>query len=340
MAERRRARIGVIGAGGIANGVHFPSLAELQEVERTAVCDLRFEKAQAAKERYGFARAYWDLHEMLDKEALDGVLLLVEPDRLFRAAADCLRRGVPVMMEKPAGTSAHQARALARISEECGVLCAVAMNRRHIPLVQAVARRMREATEIVQVDGMFIKNTDLAHEWEYASAFATDIVHATDLVRYLAGAEVERAATVAGRFGGCPVDNAWSSVMRFQNGAIGTLRANYQTGGRVHAFAMHGPGASAFINLGFGGADCEAEILYHGGKSMYSMASGGVGGQRREHIDGKALAGSEAYHAYYGYKQEDADFIRAVLSGEKPLCTIQDAVGTMELVETLLNQVI
>lgn len=69
---------------------------------------------------------------------------------------------------------------------------------------------------------------------------------------------------------------------------------------------------------------------------MYSMASGGIGGEKSvEHIDGKALAGSEDYHAYYGYKQEDADFIHALLTGEAPLCTIEDACHSMELVELL-----
>ena len=90
--------------------------------------------------------------------------------------------------------------------------------------------------------------------------------------------------------------------------------------------------------MGFGDASCEATILYHKGGSMYSMASGGIGGKKdMEHIDGKALAGSEAYHAYYGYKQEDADFIHALLTGEAPLCTIDDACKSMELVEMLMR---
>lgn len=170
----------------------------------------------------------------------------------------------------PPGISAHQANALARVSRDTGVTCAVAMNRRHIPLVQTVMQRMRKATRILQVDGVFMKNTDLAHAWKYSSE-------------------------------------------------------------------MHGPGASAFINLGFGGSECEATILYHDGGSMYSRAAAGIGGQTSERIDGKQLAGSEDYHAYYGYKQEDKDFIHAVLGGRRPLCTIQDAVGTMEMIELLLE---
>ncbi|MBO4297274.1 MAG: Gfo/Idh/MocA family oxidoreductase [Clostridia bacterium] len=338
--SNRAARVAVIGAGGIANSVHLPSLKEIENANLVAVCDLRYDKAKAAAERFSIPGVYWDMYEMFQKEALDGVFVLVEPDRLFRVAQDCMRAGLPCMMEKPAGTSAHQTSALARISRETGKLCAVALNRRHIPLVQAVMKHMREITTITQVDGVFIKHTDLGHEWEYSNAFATDGIHAVDLVRYLAGGEVTACATVVGRFSGCPVDNAWSSVMKFDNGVTGTMKSNYQTGGRVHGFEMHGPGASAFINLGFGGAECEATILYHSGKSMYSLAAAGVGGQNIEKIDGKALAGSDQFHAYYGYKQEDQDFVNALLTGGRPLCTIDDAEGSVKLVEKLLSNVI
>ena len=142
MAIDRKVRVGVIGAGGIANGVHLPSLTEIEDCEVVALCDLRYEKAVKTAERFGIKKTYWDMYEMLKSEELDCVYILVEPDRLFRAASDCMNAGLPVMMEKPAGTSAHQANALARIARERGVTCAVAMNRRHIPVVQEVKRMM------------------------------------------------------------------------------------------------------------------------------------------------------------------------------------------------------
>ncbi len=340
MEQKKTARIGIIGAGGIANNVHLPSLSEIDEAELVAVCDLRLEKAKAASEKYNIPGVYWDMYEMLAKEKLDGVMVLVEPDRLFRAAEDVMRAGVHVYMEKPAGITAHQANALARVSKEKNRICQVGMNRRHIPLVKEVARKMNAVTKVNQVNGVFMKYTDLAHAWLYASAFTTDIVHAIDLVRHLAGSEVEAAATVVGRFNDSPVDNAWSSIMRFQNGITGTIHSSYQAGGRVHNFEMHGPGASAFINLGFGGEECEADILYYKGASMYSMAAAGIGDKDREHIDGRELAGTNAHHAVFGYKQEDIAFVDALLGKAEPQCVIEDAAHTMELVETLLKNTI
>ena len=124
--------------------------------------------------------------------------------------------------------------------------------------------------------------------------------------------------------------------MRFANGVTGTLKSNYRTGGRIHIFEMHGPGASAFINLGFGDMGCDARII-HSKSNMYSQSSGGVGSQEIEYIDGVKLAGGDKYYQYYGYKQEDAEFVECIKTGAKPLCDIEDAAKTMEAVELLLR---
>ncbi len=335
-------RIGVIGAGGIARNVHFPSLSELAAaggIELAAVCDNHIEKAEAAQAKYGFAKVYTRHFEMLKEESLDGILVLVQPDKTYRVASDCIKAGRCVLMEKPAGINAYQAHSLARQAEAAGVLAACAMNRRAIPLVQYVFDKMKEITPITQVDGMFVKSSDIAAGWHYASAFVCDIVHAADLVRYLAGSEPEKAATVIARRDS-PVDNAWSSVIRFRNGVTGTLRANYKCGGRIHTFEIHGPEASAVINLGFGGAACEATILYASGKNQYSLAAAGVGDLSTERIDGLQIAGGEQFHQYYGYKSEDADFIDCLRTGKKPVCPIDDAAKTMDMVEMLLNSAI
>ena len=331
----KKVRVAVIGAGGIAKGVHLPSLYEIEEAEVVAICDLVVEKAEALARQYSIPAVYWDMYEMLDTEKPDCVFVLVEPDRLFRTAFDCLKRGYPVLLEKPAGTSSHQTNALARLAEEKGLICAVAMNRRHIPLVQEVKRIMSEITPITEVDGCFMKSTDLSKAWEYHCAFDCDGIHALDLVRYLAGSEVERCATVTGRFSGSPVDNAWAGVMRFENGVTGTIRSNYQAGARIHTFEMHGPNASAFINIGFGGNECEATILMKKGGSMYSLASGGVGDKSVLHLDGREVSGTDHFYGFYGYKSEDRDFVLAVLNGTEPLCTVADAAKTMELVEKI-----
>jgi len=332
----KKVKIGVIGAGGIANSVHMPSLAEIDECEVVAICDLHEEKAKALAQKYGVKSTYTVYHEMLAKEEMDAVYVLVNPDCTFRVADDCMKAGFHVMIEKPLGIDSYQAHSLARTAKATGKIAAVAMNRRHIPLVQEVLRKLKEVTEITQIDGRFMKFSDIAECWNYASAYNCDIIHAIDLVRYIAGAEPKSAGTVIGRFNS-PVDNAWSSVMEFENGILATLRANYQSAARIHDFEIHGPNACAFINIGFADARCEATIIYNGGTMIYSAASAGVGSFRIEQLDGKQIAGGSQYHQYYGYKSEDQDFIHCLLHGGTPLCTAEDAAKSMDMVELLLR---
>ena len=333
----KKAKIAVIGAGGIANSVHLPSLSEIENCEIVAIADLYRWKAEKAAEKYNIPRIYNSHLELLAAEKeLDGIFVLVQPDCTFRVANDCLSAGFNVMMEKPSGIDAYQAHSLERAAARAGKIAAVAMNRRHIPLVQEVLKRVRAAGPIVQIDGRFMKYSDIDIGWNYASAFNCDIIHALDVVRYVAQSEPVAASTVIGRFNS-PVDNSWNSVFRFENGIVGTLRANYRASGRVHDLEIHGIGASAFINMGFGTLSCDAKILYNDGVSLYSAAAKGTGNYNVEHLDGKEVAGGELYYQYYGYKSEDIDFVNCVLNGTQPLCTIADSAKSMDMMELLLK---
>ena len=66
MAER--VRVGLIGAGGMANRVHYPSLAEFEDVEMVALCDLVPDKLKATAEKFGIPKTYSDYRAMLDGE--------------------------------------------------------------------------------------------------------------------------------------------------------------------------------------------------------------------------------------------------------------------------------
>ena len=333
----KKMRLGVIGAGGMATNIHVPSIMEIENCEIVAVCDLYEEKAKSLAAKYNIPKTYALHHEMIEKEEMDGVVVLVNPDRTYWVADTCLKAGLNVMMEKPAGINSYQAHSLERTAKEMGKIAAVAMNRRHIPVVQEVLKRMKETTEIVQVDSRFMKYANIDKGWHYASAYNCDIIHALDVLRYAAGSEPVDASTIIQHYDS-PVDNGWNSIIRFENGVTGTLRANYRSAARIHDLEIHGPGASAYINLGFGDLNCDAKIFYNAGGSMYSAASAGVRQSNVEYLSGTECAGSEEYYAYYGYKAENVDFVNCLRNGTQPLCTIEDAAKSMDMAELLLEK--
>ena len=70
-----KARIGIIGCGGIANGKHMPALSKLQNAEMVAFCDIVEERALQAKKDYGKddAVVYTDYRKMLEDKSIDVV---------------------------------------------------------------------------------------------------------------------------------------------------------------------------------------------------------------------------------------------------------------------------
>src|SRR5947209_5282328 len=98
-----RVRIGFIGAGGLANHVHYPSLAEDSRVVLAAVCDLDEARLARTADRYKVAARYTDYHQMLAQETLDAVYVIMPPMPLHPIVMDCLGDGKHVFTEKPPG---------------------------------------------------------------------------------------------------------------------------------------------------------------------------------------------------------------------------------------------
>ena len=332
---KRKVRVAVIGAGGIANGIHLPALGEIETAQLVAICDNAGEKAAQSAARFSIPNFYHNYLQMLDEEKPEAVFVLVQPDQSFRISLDCLKRGIHTFIEKPAGITVYQAKALERAARDANVVCQVGFNRRYIPLVQKVVGIMRELTPIEQVEGYFLKHSEAAFYEGCSSALMCDTIHAIDCVRWIAGGTPQKAATLINRYGQTPVDNAWNAVVRFDNGVSGIIKANYNTGGRVHGFEIHGPNASAFINIGFGDMNCSAKILHFDGQGTFSISSRGRRDQNIESLDGCEIAGRREYFAYYGYLTEDKAFLHSVLTGEKPLADISEAVRSMEMVELI-----
>lgn len=336
MAVKGEVKVGVIGAGGIAAHQHLPSLSLIEGARVAAVCDIVEERAAQQAEKHSVPKTYTLYKKMLAEEDLDCVFVLVEPSNLFRVVVDCLEAGLHTFMEKPPGVTSFQAEGMARAAEKAGRILQVGFNRRYIPLVRKAVEIMREATTVSQVAGRFMKCGKAAFDKGGLSAFPSDTIHVVDLVRWIANGEPVKAATVIGRANDV-VDNAWNSVVKFDNGVNAVVQANYQTGGRMHDFEIHGPGASAFINLGFGTQGCDAKFLFAKGESGYSISAAGAGKHDVQTLDGKELAGSGEYFRYYGYFQEDEDFLSCVREGRQPEASIQEAAKSFRLVDMILQ---
>lgn len=120
-------RVALLGAGYIADW-HAQALQSVKGVELVAVCDRFQAKAEALASKFGAARVYTTLEQMLAAESLDAVHVLTPPDRHYETARAVLEAGVNVFLEKPMCASAEDCESLVRLAGERGLRLGVGHN--------------------------------------------------------------------------------------------------------------------------------------------------------------------------------------------------------------------
>lgn len=312
-----KVRVGFLGAGALANAVHHPSLAEMNDVEVVALCDLDDAKAAVTAERFCIPRRYTDLSAMLNEEDLDAVYVIVPPMDVFRPAMAVLATGKPLFLEKPPGMTRYQTEALARAAEASGSLSMVGFNRRFMPLVLDCLPRVLQHGPIEQAAVTFYKNQTEPFYGGAIDNLTSDIIHAVDLLRKLCGEPVEVQASVqTGR--GFAFVSRFNALMAFDSGAVGHLLSNYGAGKRFHHAEFHAQGCSCFMELEV------AARIWVDNRDEPAHA-----------VTAEALAGSNAFHHTAGFFGENRRFIDCVKSGLQPETHLGEAVKTMALVERI-----
>lgn len=312
-----KVRVAVIGAGEHATMAHFPSLVEMDDVELSAVCDIDETRRKAAAERFGAKAAYTDYREMLDKAKPDAVFAAVLPNNLYYIAADVLRRGIALFVEKPPGLTSFQTGALARIAEESGALSFVGFNRRYAPALVEARRRVEEHGPIDHFVVTFSKFGGTAKRPYYdgvSSILVYDALHAVDMLRWLGG-EPEAVAAVT-RESYKDQDVKYVALLRFAGGRTGFLNCTWNSGTRTLTSEIHGSGAAAFVEV-----EREMRFHYAGGAAVVVTAA--------------ELVKSDAIHRVRGYFDEDREFIDCVKARRRPANDLADGLKTMLLAESL-----
>jgi virulence factor len=310
-------RVALVGAGGMANAVHYPSLAEIDGVELVGLCDLVPEKLERTAKRFGISRTFGSYPQMLDSVECDAVYVLMPPHHLFDIVIHCLNRRKHVFIEKPPGVTYEQARMMALTAEKNGVLGMCGFNRRYIPLLTKTRAMVEERGPIIQCVACFYKNHIHGSAY-YAGAIdilSCDAVHAVDALRWMGGEPAHVAADIGRRAN--TFDDSFNTLVRFEGGATGILLTNWAVGARRHSFEMHGMGISVFADPD------DRALIYRDGKG------------EPEVLTTQDAAGSAERHHFYGFAAEARHFIDCIREGREPSSSLADAAKTMRLVNQI-----
>ncbi|MEP7022977.1 MAG: Gfo/Idh/MocA family oxidoreductase [Actinomycetota bacterium] len=134
-------RIGLAGAGRMGRN-HLAALSgpEPGPVVIAAIAE------PAPETRQRLAGTGADVHaslaEMLDRSALDAVLIAAPSDQHLRVISEVAAAGLPILCEKPCGVSSGEARAAAGAAAAAGMPLQVAYWRRFFPALQQLQEQI------------------------------------------------------------------------------------------------------------------------------------------------------------------------------------------------------
>jgi predicted dehydrogenase len=224
-ASRRKIRLGVIGAGGVAQSKYFPAVARLrmiwEPIEIAAFAEPRQDHARKVQGIYG-GRVYADYLKMLAQEELDGVIVLGPDDLHAEHTLASLETGRNVLVEKPIARSLADAERMCRRADEKRLTLMTVATKRYSPPYRRAKRFIVEGP--VNNPALFVGKFNLGYE--YVDLFESGTIHLFDLARYLMGDVAAVSAVGVNKYGKnrrkYPVDNA-VATFEFASGSVGSL---------------------------------------------------------------------------------------------------------------------
>ena len=237
-------RVCLIGCGSIARAAHGPALRRLQAegaAELLACCSRNPKHAEEFGRTFGFHRFYGDYAEMLRAEKPDAVFCLLPVAQNAACAADVLRRGCAVIMEKPPGVDKREADAITAAAKESGRYHAVLFNRRSMPLV-------RKAKELLAGETLEAVSLEMCREGRTGEDFTTTAIHGIDCLRFLTGRDYE-SLTFAYQEDGETQNTNYFVTGRMEGGAHVDMRFLPRAGAVTERICLYTPGSQLYLHL-------------------------------------------------------------------------------------------
>ncbi|MBN1399231.1 MAG: Gfo/Idh/MocA family oxidoreductase [Anaerolineae bacterium] len=136
-----RIRVGVIGVGQQGQR-HVQRYSEIPEAELVAVADLREEVGQAVAQQYGVPHVYTNYHDLLARDDIDSVDIILH-NRLHKSVTiDALQAGKHVYVEKPMSWTYREAKEMYDTAQALG-------RKLHVQLAQIYTADTRGAKRLI-----------------------------------------------------------------------------------------------------------------------------------------------------------------------------------------------
>ena len=233
-------RLGIIGLGNMGSS-HAKKIMDGQageEIVVTAVCDIKPEKLEWAKETLGEEVArFADAEEMMDSGLVDAICVAVPHYDHPTYAIMAMKKGLHVMIEKPAGVYTSHVLEMNAVADQCNVTFAIMMNQR----TNCLYRKMREIIQSGELGAIrrtswiitnwyrpqaYYDSGDWRATWsgEGGGVLLNQCPHNLDLWQWICGMPSNISAKMHfGKWHDIEVEDDVTTYVEYPNGATGTF---------------------------------------------------------------------------------------------------------------------
>ena len=231
-------KLGIIGMGNIGN-VHANNIVsgKCPEIELTAACDLKAEKLDELKEKSPDTVMFDDAEKMMDSGLINAVLVAIPHYDHPKYAMMAMKKGLHVMVEKPAGVYTKQVLEMNEVAKTCNVKFALMMNQR----TNCIYRKMREIVKSGKMGAIkrtswiitnwyrpqaYYDSGDWRATWsgEGGGVLLNQCPHNLDLWQWICGMPKRiHANCTVGKFHNIGVEDDVTIFGEYENGATATF---------------------------------------------------------------------------------------------------------------------
>ena len=235
--EKKKFRVALVGCGVIAPN-HLSALADLDETEIVALCDIRPERAERRREEFAPAAQVFDDYSRMLREVKPDAVHIATPHYLHAPMAiEALDMGIHVFLEKPMAMKQEEIPALLAAEQRSPAkLCVCFQNRFNLPVKEA-GRRIAEDGGVISAfasvawerSESYYRSGDWRgkQETEGGGVLINQAIHTIDLLCYFLGKPKIVEATTANHHlrGVIEVEDTAEARITFEDGRIACLYA-------------------------------------------------------------------------------------------------------------------
>jgi len=319
-------RICITGCGGIAHGVHLPSVVRYQNLhgglEISACADINPENLNSLAAKYSIPLKYENYRQMLNEQNPDAVICLVKENVIAEISSDILLMGYPVLFEKPPGKTKAEVLLIADAAKKSGKPHMVAFNRRHMPAMTKL-KEIAADRKITHIAYDFYRKRRYDHD------FSDTAIHAVDTVKFLAGSDYKSVEIFYDEMPhkGKNVANYYLCA-KFESQATAFIRILVDTGEVRERAEVHVDGDIIIANAAFANnpADTGGVRVISDSKITYD-------------ISGEELTGCDLDYVLGGFYHEHEYFYGCLKNNVKPKHDVSTAIQSVEICEAIRNRV-